>query len=75
MRGKIFGVFAVVVLVGNGFTVLWNLIALGQTLLVDALGASVGLIGFNLVFSAAANGVVLRLVVVGLTMQSNRAEC
>ena len=44
---------AIVVLVGNGFTTLWNLIALGK-MIQGSLDSGIGLLALNLTFSLAA---------------------
>lgn len=45
---------AIVVLIGNGFTALWNLIALGRTIRLGSFGDGIGLVAFNLAISFAA---------------------
>jgi hypothetical protein len=55
---------AVVVLVGNGFTAVWNLIALGRSIHLGASSADeVGLMAFNLVFSFAAIALAVLIAV------------
>jgi len=49
---------AIAVLIGNGFTALWNLIALGRTIGLGSFGDRIGLVAFNLAVSFAAIALV-----------------
>jgi hypothetical protein len=57
-RGEIVSIWlrylAITVLIGNGFTALWNLIALGRTIRLGSFGDGIGLVALNVVISFAA---------------------